>query len=180
YRRLSPTQPTSSSPDRVEVAALFAYALPDAYALEAALDRWRARLPGWISFVRIPVVRNDLERLHARAYYAAEQIGRADALHAALYRELHVVGNPLDSRGAIADVFARAGVPAAQFDAAFDAYEVHARVRRAEELTRRYRIDAAPAIVVNGKYTTTAALAGGPDALFALVDFLADAERSER
>lgn len=177
YRRLSPTQPTSTSPDRVEIAVLFSYREPASYSLEPELGRWRARLPGFVNFVRLPAVRDPAERLYARAYYAAEALGRGAELHDALFRELQ--GGAPDFRTAAAAVFARFGVSGAEFDTAFDSYDVHANVQRAEELTRRYRVEAVPALVVNGKYTTDPLLAGGTSELFALVDFLAAAERGE-
>src|SRR5690606_29035490 len=40
YQRLSPTQPTSSSPDQVEVAEIFWYGCPHCYAFEPYLARW--------------------------------------------------------------------------------------------------------------------------------------------
>src|SRR5690606_26320878 len=166
-------QPASTIPEQVEVAALFSYREPASYAFEPEIARWRARLPGYIAFVRLPAVRDPEERLHARAFYAAEALGRGAELHDALFRELQADPNAVGSRAATAEVFARFGVSAAEFDAAFDSYDVHANVQRAEELTRRYRVDAVPALVVNGKYRTDPELAGGASQLFALLDVLA-------
>jgi protein dithiol oxidoreductase (disulfide-forming) len=50
-------------------------------------------------------------------------------------------------------------------------------VERADELTRRYRVEATPSVVVNGKYVTTASMAGGFDQLIDLIEALAQSER---
>src|SRR5215467_7720074 len=42
YTRLSPTQPTSSPPDKVEVAEVFWYGCPHCYALDPSLKSWVA------------------------------------------------------------------------------------------------------------------------------------------
>jgi len=177
YERLTPTQPTSSSPDLVEVAEVFWYGCPHCYALEPYLERWLERKPDYVSFVRIPALWNPVLRTHARAFYTAQALGKLDEMHAALFAEIHENRNPLDTREALAEFFARFGVSAAEFEEAFDSYDVHARIQNAEELNRRYRISSVPTIVVNGKYTTNATLTGTYESLLELTDELAASER---
>ena len=179
YQRLSPTQPTSSGPEQVEVAELFWDGGPHCYDFEPYLERWLETKPGSIAFVRIPAMWNDLLRLHARAFYTAEALGKLDEMHSAFFAEIHERGNRLDSRGALERFFGRFGVEAEAFAQAFDSYTVHTKVQRAEELARRYRITSVPSIVINGKYTSNATLAGSYDALIELIDELAASERPE-
>ncbi|HEX7081162.1 MAG TPA: thiol:disulfide interchange protein DsbA/DsbL [Gammaproteobacteria bacterium] len=178
YRRLSPTQPTSSSPDRVEVAEIFWYGCPHCYAFEPYIARWQAEKPAYVSFVRVPAVWNPLLRLHARAFYTAQALGKGEAMHEAFFTEIHENGNPLDSEEALAEFFARFGVDADAFRDAFDSFDVNSKLQRADELNRRYEITSVPSIVVNGKYTTNATMAGGHDQLIELIGELVEAERS--
>src|SRR5690606_25334323 len=180
YQRLSPTQPTSSGPEQVEIAELFWYGCPHCYDFEPYIARWLDTKPGSLSFVRIPAMWNDLLRLHARAFYTAEALGKLDEMHAAFFAEIHERGNRLETREAVERFFARFGVAPDAFAETFDSYAVHTKVQRAEELARRYRITSVPSVVINGKYTSNATLAGGYDALIELIDELADAERPER
>ncbi len=53
---------------------------------------------------------------------------------------------------------------------------MHAKVQRADELMRRYRVSATPTMVINGKYRTDGSSAGGYDMLMELIDELAAAE----
>ena len=57
---------------------------------------------------------------------------------------------------------------------------MNAKLQRADELNRRYRISSVPTIVVNGKYTTDGPMAGSYEALLALTDELVAAEREGR
>jgi len=180
YRRLVPVQPKSSGPEQVEIAAVFSYRCVPCYELEPELARWARGLGASRRFVRIPAVNDPVTRLHARAFFTAERLGRLDELHAAMFREIHLNGNPLDGKEALAELFGRFGIDRSAFDAAFDSYDVHDAVRRAAELATRYRVEQLPSLVVNGKYTTDPGLAGGNAELLALADFLAAAETSGR
>ena len=177
YNRLTPTQPTSSSPLQVEVAAIFHYGCPDCYAFEPYLRAWETGAAEYVSFVRIPAVWNPLVRLHAQAFYTAQVLGREAELHEPLFAEIHENGNALDSPGKLAEFFGRFGVGRQEFDDAFNSREVNARLQRAEELSRRYQVRSIPSIVVNGKYTSNATQTGSFEQLIELIDTLAASER---
>lgn len=178
YERLTPTQPTSSSPDEIEVTEIFWYGCPHCYNFDPYLESWRPDLPDYVSFVRLPAVWNPLVRLHARAFYTAEALGKTEEMHTSFFREIHVNGNPLDSESALAGFFAQFGVDQESFKNAYDSFAVHTKLQRADELSRRYRISSVPTVVVNGKYTTNATLAGGYPMLMELIDELVAMEAS--
>ena len=69
-------------------------------------------------------------------------------------------------------LFARFGVSAEDFSKTWNSFEVNTRLRLGDDLTRRYGISAVPTIVVNGKYRTSAAEAGGYNELIELIDEL--------
>ena len=178
YERLPAAQGTSSSPDLVEVAEVFWYGCPHCYTFDPYLENWREDLPEDVSFVRIPAVWNALLQIHARAFYAAEALGVSDELHAPIFREIHINRNGLDSQGALADFFVAHGVEAGAFDAAFESFSVNTKMNRADELSRRYRIASVPKVVINGKYTTDAGMAGSYEELMELIDELVAMERA--
>jgi protein dithiol oxidoreductase (disulfide-forming) len=178
YLRLSPTQPTSSPPDQVEVTEVFWYGCPHCFRFDPLLERWRAKAPEYVSFVRVPAVWNSLLRLHARAFYTAETLGKGAEMHAAFFSEIHEGGNPLDSEAKLQEFFGRFGVDAETFKKTFDSFAVQAKLQHADELNRRYRIGSVPTIVVNGKYTSDATQTGSYEDLLALVDELVAAEHA--
>jgi thiol:disulfide interchange protein DsbA len=180
YNRLSPTQPTSSNPDQVEVAEVFWYGCPHCFAFDPLLEQWRAQQPSYVNFVRVPAVWNPLLQLHARAFYTAEELGKGAEIHGEFFREIHERGNGLDSEAKLQELFGRFNVDAAAFKTAFDSFAVQTKLQRADELNRRYQIGSVPTLVVNGKYTTDGPQIGSYEELLSLVDELTAAERAGR
>jgi thiol:disulfide interchange protein DsbA len=178
YNRLSPTQPTSSAPDKVEVAEVFWYGCPHCFAFDPYLKSWIAKKPEYVSFVRVPTLWSPVAKIHARAFYTEEALGKTAEMHEALFREIHDKQNLLDTEDKLQAFFGRFGVDAATFKTNFDSFAVHAKMQRADELNRRYKIESVPTIVVNGKYTTDVGMAGGNDELFALIGELAASEHA--
>ena len=178
YDRLSPTQPTSSGPDQIEVAEIFWYGCQFCYTFDPYLESWKEDLAADVSFVRVPAVWNPLVQLHARAYYAAEVLGIVDEIHTPIFREIHVNGNPLNSEQALQTFFEQFGVSEEEFTGAFNSFAVHTRLQRADELSRRYRVSSVPTVIVNGKYSASASSAGDYPTLMELIDELVVSERA--
>ena len=176
YQRLSPTQPTSSSPDQIEVAEIFWYGCPHCYTFDPYLESWKSDLSANVNFIRVPAVWNPLVQLHARAYYTAQALGKSEEMHTPIFREIHVNGNYLESEQALQTFFEQFDVSEEEFTNAFNSFAVHTKMQRAEELSRRYRIASVPTVIVNGKYSTDAGAAGDYNTLMELVDELVASE----
>jgi len=177
YLRLSPVQPTSSNPDQVEVCEVFWYGCPHCFTFDPYLEDWQQTKADYVNFVRVPAVWNPLLQLHARAFYTAEALGKGAEMHSEFFREIHDRGNMLDSEAKLREFFGRFSVDATAFKTTFDSFAVQAKLQRADELSRRYRIGSVPTLIINGKYTTDGGQAGSYEELLELVDELAAAER---
>jgi thiol:disulfide interchange protein DsbA len=182
-------RPDAAAPGgKIEVIEFFMPECFPCYAFEPELSRWEAAAPSDVVLTRVPAMFNPLAELHARAYYTAEALGKLDTIRAEIYDEIHVRGNSLGSRDAVADFFGRFGVDRATFEATFDSSEVDARLRRAAALGREYSVSATPTIVVAGRYSTNPGLAVASlteksawgTALLAVVDQLVAESRSPR
>ena len=161
----------------IEVAEVFWYGCPHCYTFDPYLEDWRQNLPEDVSFVRIPAVWNGLLQIHARAFYAARALNVSDELHTNFFREIHINRNGLDSQDALTAFFESHGIPAADFNAAYESFAVNNFMNRADDLSRRYRIASVPTVVINGKYTTDASMAGSFEDLMELIDVLIEMER---
>jgi thiol:disulfide interchange protein DsbA len=179
YQRLSPTQPTSSAPDQVEVAEVFWYGCPHCFHFDPMVEAWRAKKPDYVNFVRIPAVWNPLLQMHARAFYTAEALGKGAEMHSEFFKEIHERGNSLETEQKLQEFFGRFGVDATAFKTAFDSFAVHAKLQRADELNRRYRIGGVPTLIINGKYTTEGSQTANYDDLLELATVLAAAEHAK-
>jgi thiol:disulfide interchange protein DsbA len=170
--------PAASPPaDRIAVTEFFMWPCFHCYTFEAELEAWAERSRSVVALTRVPVVFNAQAELHARAFYTADALGKGDAMHAAFYDEIHVRGNPLASRAALAGFFAAFGVDEARFAEVFDSAAVDARVRQAVALARQYDVVTVPTLAVAGRYSTGPNLAG--TATLAVVDELVAEEASQ-
>jgi thiol:disulfide interchange protein DsbA len=173
YRRIVPAQPTSLGPDKIEVVEAFWYGCNHCYSLEPAIEAWNAKKPHYVELVRLPSMGSETARMHARLFYTIEALGKVDPLHAQVFREIHVSGNPLNTVERITAFMKKNGIGAEEFNKAFSSFAVESRLQRADFLNRRYRIASVPMFIVNGKYTTDVGEAGGEQQMFALLGDLA-------
>jgi thiol:disulfide interchange protein DsbA len=178
YTVISPAQPTSTDAGKIEVAEIFMFSCPACFSFEPHVQRWLGSKADYINFVRIPAPFNQVAILHGRAYYTAEALGKTDEIDGDFFNEFHVNRNMLDTEAKIAALFEKHGVDEATFKSTFNSFAVNAKMKRAEELVRRYRVQGTPAVVVNGKYNTGGQMAGSYEAWFAIIDDLAAREHA--
>lgn len=183
YTILVPAQPTNVSTDKIEVVEVFWYGCPHCFALEPFIQAWDKKKPAYIQFTRIPVVWGPVHRAHAQLFYTIAALGKGPALHDAAFRELQsnpggLVGKSDTETERLQAAFAkRHGVSEQEFRNYHDSMGVRTRLSRAEDLTRRYRVEGVPVMVINGKYTADVTSAGGQNELIALISDLAAREQ---
>jgi protein dithiol oxidoreductase (disulfide-forming) len=186
YTRIVPAQPTAVPPGQVEVLEFFWYACPHCYDLDPLVEAWRKTKPAYVSFSRVPVTWSSGHRALARLFYTVKSLGKLDQLHSEIFKEIQVKGDPLVASDPSdeaateriqASFAAKEGIPEATFRNEYDhGFSMTNDLRNADELVQRYRIDAVPRFVINGKYIADVGSAGGPDKLIALVGDLAAQE----
>jgi thiol:disulfide interchange protein DsbA len=176
YQLLATPQPTASD-DKIEVLELFWYGCPHCYQLEPELKDWLKQKPDDVAFVRIPAVLGPTWELHARAYYTAELLGVEDKIHTPLFERLHKQRKPVRNAAELREFFKAQGVSEADFDKTFKSFAVITKTNRAKQAREMYGLTGVPTLVINGKYRTTAKLAGGNKQMLQVTDFLVTKER---
>jgi thiol:disulfide interchange protein DsbA len=120
------------------------------------------------------------------AYYTAQTLGVADQTHDAMFNAVWQGGSLATIDPATQGIKshlptiedaakfyqAKAGVPVDKFLATAKSFTVDSKVRAAEEMIQRYRVDRTPTLIVNGKYRVNTESAGGPDQVIELVKWL--------
>ncbi|WP_129641677.1 thiol:disulfide interchange protein DsbA/DsbL [Peristeroidobacter agariperforans] len=173
YQKIVPAQPTNAPPGKVEVTEVFWYGCGHCFALDPAIESWRAKGKApYVEFNRVPAMWNEGTRMHARIYYTAEVLGKLEELHSLIFREVNVSGNQLNNVDKIAAFFQQHGVSKEKFTETFSSFAVESKLQRADFLNKRYRIQSVPTVIVNGKYSTDIGAAGGESQLFSLIDEL--------
>jgi thiol:disulfide interchange protein DsbA len=177
FNTLTSAQGTSSAAGKIEVAEVFWYGCSHCYNLEPILTEWVKKLPADVSFVRIPVMWNPANEIHGRVYYTAEALGKLDVINPAMFKAIHVENRPLTEEAAIREFFAQNGVSEADFNKTFRSFAVESQLKRAKDLTVKYRVRGVPLLVVDGKYTTDGPKIRSHQDLLAVTEELIQRER---
>lgn len=179
FTTLTAAQGTSSTPGKIEVAEVFWYGCSHCYSLEPLLQEWVKRLPADVSFVRIPVMWNPTNEINGRIYYTGEALGKVAQIDAAVFKAIHVDNRPLTEESAIKEFFVQNGVSAEDFDRTFRSFSVESQLKRAKDLTVKYRVRGVPLLVVNGKFSTNGPEIRSHQDLLAVADELIQRERQK-
>jgi thiol:disulfide interchange protein DsbA len=177
FTTLPAAQGTSSPAGKIEVAEVFWYGCGHCYNLEPLITDWVKKLPSDVNFVRIPVMWNPANEIHGRAYYTAEALGKLDDITPAIFGAIHVDNKPMTDEKEIQKLFEQHGVSAADFNRTFRSFSVDSQLKRAKDLTVKYRVQGVPLLVVNGKYTTNGPQIRSHQDLLAVTEELVQRER---
>jgi len=168
YKVIAPAEPTNVEPGKVEVLEFFWFGCPHCYALDAAVESWRKNKADYIQFTRVPVTWAEVHRAHARLFYTLVALGKEDELHTKVFDTIHqerdplyVPGNPPATAHVQSEFAKENGISEADFTKAYNSFAVLTNLQEADDLGRRYRIDAVPTFTIAGKYLTDMSLAGG-------------------
>lgn len=178
YRTLREPVPTSS-PGKIEVLEFFWYACPHCYHLEPHLAKWKSSLGPDVVFKRVHVAfRGDT---HQKIFYTLEAMGKADALGAKVFDEIHQRNNSLPALMDAVEWAKKQGLEAAKFESTWNSFGVQTQQKRANALVASYKVDGVPMFGINGKYVTSPAMVGGSHArALQVVDYLIAQERKAR
>lgn len=180
YSTLTSAQGGSSPAGKIEVAEVFWYGCGHCYNLEPVIADWEKRLPSDVNLVRIPVMWNPTNEIHARIFYTAEALGKRAQISPAMFKAIHIDNKPMTEEPAIQQMFEEFGVSADTFNKTFRSFAVESQLRRAKDLTIKYRVKGVPLLVVDGKYLTDGPQIKSHDDLLAVAEELVQRERQNR
>lgn len=178
--RIPDAEPAAFDGNPVEVVEFFAYDCPPCYALARRMADWIPAHSADVALARIPVQWGERAARYARAFYAAEALGKAEEMQLAFYEEIQGQGNLLDDDDDMASFFARFGVDRPALESALDSQAVKANVARASDAAAAYEVTAVPTFVVGGNLVTTREAAQTPDRLLEIVEALVECVEDRR
>ncbi|MES2159705.1 MAG: thiol:disulfide interchange protein DsbA/DsbL [Pseudomonadota bacterium] len=182
------TLEAGSRPDtgkKVEVLEVFMYHCPHCNALEAPLAAWVKKQGDKIVFRRMHLG----EDAQAKAFFTLEAMNAlGNGLHEKFFHAVHVEHNRLNTDQSILDFVVKNGVDKAKYLEFFNSFAVQTKMKRGVQVANQYKLDSAPALVIDGHYTTSPAVAGHglatvPEAhaaMFAVMDSLVAKSAQER
>jgi len=155
------------------VTEFFSYGCPWCYRIESSFNQWSVKLNENASIDKVPVVFKPDWDLYAKAYYTAKTLALSDKLSPILFKAIQDEKKPLNSKQGMINFFVAHGVDREIAKSAFEnSPTIDMRVKNGMELMAHYQINAVPAFVVNNKYKTDLQMAGSPERLFEIMDYL--------
>ena len=181
YVKLSTPAPvTLPGPDKkIEVVEFFWYGCPHCYAFEPTLEPWVKKLPADVSFRQVPVAFMAQYQIHQKLFYALEEMGQLPAMHRKVFSAIHQQNKRLSSESEITAFATASGMDGAKLAESMKSFGVSTKVNRAKQLAEAYKIDGVPALGINGRFYTSATLAGTHERAVAVADFLIQLSRTK-
>ena len=179
YQELSPPRPVSSG-GRIEVIEFFYYGCPVCYESQPHIARWLMRAGPGIVMLRVPAVFTESSESFARTFYTLGAMNQIARLHWPLYDNHHFDGKQLNEEKNVTAWVAGNGVDAARFSELWHSAQVQAQIDAAKKALDTYEVKGVPSFVIDGKYVTSARMAGSVRDMMRVVDFLVQRAAAER
>ncbi|MDD2178725.1 thiol:disulfide interchange protein DsbA/DsbL [Acidovorax sp. D2M1] len=177
FKRLDKPVAPDAPAGKVDVIEFFWYSCPHCNAFEPTLDAWVKAAPKDLSIRRVPVAFNASFVPQQKLYYTLEGMGKLDALHAKVFRAVHVEKAKLAKDDEILAWVTQQGVDAAKFKEVYSSFGVANQVRRASQLQDSYGVEGVPSMGVAGKFYTDGTMAGSMQTVLQVVEYLASTAR---
>ncbi|MDP4076101.1 thiol:disulfide interchange protein DsbA/DsbL [Acidovorax sp. A1169] len=177
YRKLDKPVTPDAPAGKVDVIEFFWYSCPHCNAFEPTLDAWVKAAPKDLSIRRIPVAFNASFVPQQKLYFTLEGMGKLDALHAKVFRAIHVEKAKLAKDDEIMAWIATQGVDVAKFKEVYNSFTVSNQVRRASQLQDAYGVEGVPSMGVAGRFYTDGTMAGSMSVVLQVVEQLVGVAR---
>lgn len=173
YQLISNPEVSQTKNKTPTITEFFSYGCPWCYRIDAPLNAWVSKMSKNAQIECVPVVFKPEWDLYAKAYYTAKTLALSDKLSPILFKIIQDEKKPLNTKQAMIDFFVSQGVDREIAKSAFEnSPTIDMRVSNGMALMARYQINAVPAFIINNKYKTDLQMAGGPERLFLLLDYL--------
>lgn len=172
FKRLDKPVAPDAPAGKVDVIEFFWYSCPHCNAFEPTLDAWVKAAPKDLFIRRVPVAFNASFVPQQKLYYTLEGMGKLEALHAKVFRAIHVEKAKLAKDDEILAWVTQQGVDVAKFKEVYGSFSVANQVRRASQLQDSYGVEGVPSMGVAGKYYTDGTMAGSMQTVLQVVEYL--------
>lgn len=179
YLELSPQRPVSTG-DRIEVIEFFYYGCPVCYEAQPHIARWLMRSGPGVVILRVPAVFTESSESFARTYYALGAMNQIARLHWPIYDNHHFDGRQLNEEKNVVEWVAANGVDRARFTELWRSDQIKVQIDAAKKALDSYQVKGVPSLVVDGKYLTSAGMAGGVREMMQVVEHLVGRAAVER
>lgn len=179
YTRVAAPQPVATG-EKIELIEFFYYGCPVCYETQPHLSRWLLGAPDYVAIRRVPAVFSESSENFARLFFTLEAIGELQRLHWPIYDNFHFDGVKLNDEKVMLDWVARNRIDRDKFAEIYKSDGIKARMEEARALNKTFEVRGVPTFIIDGRYMTSARLAGGTRQMMQVVDQLVKQARVER
>jgi len=168
-----------STPGKIDVVEFFWYGCIHCYNFEPKVNAWKKSLPSDVVFTKVPVAfqGSAVTEGHQRLYYALEAMGKLDMAHSKVFEAMHKDKKKLASEAQIFDFAESIGLKREEFANAFKSFGVNAKCSQARALYASYGAEGVPTLGIDGKFFTSASIAGSEDKALGVAETLIKRQR---
>lgn len=166
--------------DQIEVTEVFWYGCPHCYALEKPLNEWVDQLPDDVTFDRMAAPLGQVWEQHAKAFYAARELGIEHDMRQDFMDAIHKQGKRLTDEDDIAEFFTHYGVSEDDAKKALNSFGVQSELQQASAKMRAYQLMGVPDLIVDNHYVVTPNTAGSLENMPKIASALIEKVRQER
>lgn len=156
YVDIVPPQPGGTG-GKIEVLEFFSYMCPHCHDFEPRLQPWVKKLPPDVSFQKVPVSFGNPQWVApARLFLTLRALGLNEKLDAKVFQAIHGQRVNFSDEKVRNDWLAKEGVDVKKFNDTWRSFGVESQMKRADQLTRDYKVPGVPALAVNGRWLLNA------------------------
>ncbi|MCR2747071.1 thiol:disulfide interchange protein DsbA/DsbL [Limnobacter parvus] len=179
FRKVSKEVPRST-PGKIDVVEFFWYGCIHCYNFEPKVNAWAKKLPSDVVFTKVPIVFQS-QRVnfqgHQRLYYTLEAMGKLDVANIKVFEAMHKDKKQLANDAQIFDFAESIGLKREEFANVFKSFGVNAKCAQAKALFENYGADGVPTLGIDGKFFTSASIAGSEDNAIRVAETLIKRQR---
>jgi len=180
YISLDKRLPADVGAGKIEIIEFFWYSCPHCNAFEPRFEQWIKTASKDLVVKRAPVRFRDDFEAQQRMYYVLEALNKVDALHAQVFKAIHVERLNLSNSDNLANWAVSHGIDKNKFMETFNSFGVVTQAKRAAQLQEAFKVQGVPALGVAGRFYTDGSLAGSMDRALQVVEYLANEVRKGR
>ncbi|WP_130470426.1 thiol:disulfide interchange protein DsbA/DsbL [Candidatus Magnetaquicoccus inordinatus] len=146
------TPAVAKTTDKPEIVEVFNFKCPHCAALAPHTAEWAEKNKARFQFRSLPVFWGKQTDLPLRAFFAAEFLGKGEAMKQAIFNAHFNHSADIENKEELVFMAEALGLDGKTFQNQLFAFAVSAKLSQAKALQESYRVSFTPTLVVNGTY----------------------------
>lgn len=173
-----------ADPNKIQVIFFFSYGCHGCELFHTPFEKWKEeqdkRPKNKVVFYRYPVSFNPQWAMLAKLYYTMEFLDPSGKLNSIIFTSIHKQGLKLWQPAIMQKFFVKYGYKESDFNAAFNSFGVNRQVRIADDISKAYKVEVTPDVIINGPVSSyrleLSKVDNNVDKFFKVLDYLVERE----